>query len=103
MALARALLLFPKILILDEPSSGMDQTTERLLRDRLKKVIKDRTVIIATHRSSLLDLVDDIMVIESGQLAAFGPKDEISKQLNQAAVQGENQGTNQGTTAGESK
>ncbi len=98
-ALARALLLFPKILILDEPSSGMDQTTERLLRDRLKKVSKDRTLIIATHRSSLLDLVDDIMVIESGQLAAYGPKDAVSKQLNQSAVPGVNQGTN----AGESK
>lgn len=80
-ALARALLLFPKILILDEPSSAMDQTTEALLRDRLRKIIKDRTVIIATHRSSLLDLVDDIMVIESGQIAAFGPKDEVAKQL----------------------
>ncbi len=80
-ALARALLLFPKILILDEPSSGMDQTTEALLRNRLKAVVKDRTVIIATHRSSLLDLVDDIMVVESGQIAAFGPKGEVAKQL----------------------
>jgi ATP-binding cassette subfamily C protein LapB len=81
----------------------MDQTTERLLRDRLRKVCKDRTLIIATHRSSLLDLVDDIMVIESGQLAAYGPKAEVSKQLNQAAAKGADKGANQGTNAGESK
>ncbi len=83
-ALARALLLFPKILIMDEPSSGMDQTTERLLRERLRVIMKDRTVIIATHRSSLLELVDTLMVIESGQLVAYGPKKEVTAQLNNA-------------------
>ncbi len=83
-ALARALLLFPKILIMDEPSSGMDQTTEKLLRERLRVIMKDRTVIIATHRSSLLDLVDTLMVIESGQMVAYGPKKDVTAQLNSA-------------------
>lgn len=83
-ALARALLLFPKVLIMDEPSSGMDHTTERLLRERLKDIMKDRTVIIATHRPSLLELVDSLMVIESGQMVAYGPKDVVTKQLNSA-------------------
>ena len=83
-ALARALLLFPKILIMDEPSSSMDQTTEKLLRERLKVIMKDRTVIIATHRSSLLELVDTLMVVEAGQMVAFGSKEDVTAQLNGA-------------------
>ncbi len=83
-ALARALLLFPKILILDEPSSSMDQTTEKLLRERLKVIMKDRTVIIATHRASLLELVDTLMVIEAGQMVAYGAKEDVTAQLNGA-------------------
>jgi len=83
-ALARALLLFPKVLILDEPSSGMDLTTEKLLCERLADIMKDRTVIIATHKTSLLGLVDHLMVIEAGQLAAFGTKAQVTKKLNQA-------------------
>lgn len=81
-ALARALLLFPKILIMDEPSSSMDQTTEKVLRERLKVIMKDRTVIIATHRSSLLELVDTLMVVEAGQMVAFGSKEAVTAQLN---------------------
>ena len=85
-ALARALLLFPKILIMDEPSSSMDQTTEKILRQRLKVIMKDRTVIIATHRASLLELVDTLMVVEAGQLVAYGSKEDVTAQLN--GVQG---------------
>jgi ATP-binding cassette subfamily C protein LapB len=83
-ALARALLLFPKILILDEPSSSMDQTTEKILIEKLKVIMKDRTVIIATHRASLLELVDTLMVIEAGELVAFGSKEDVTAQLNGA-------------------
>jgi len=81
-ALARALILFPKILIMDEPSSAMDLTTEKLLRDRLREIMKDKTVIIATHKASLLDLVDTLMVVEAGQMVAYGPKAEVTAQLN---------------------
>ena len=81
-ALARALILFPKILIMDEPSSAMDLTTEKILRDRLKEIVKDKTVIIATHKASLLDLVDTLMVVEAGQMVAYGDKDEVTAQLN---------------------
>ena len=84
-ALARALLLFPKILIMDEPSSSMDQSTERVLRERLKVIMKDRTVIIATHRASLLELVDTLMVVEAGELVAFGDKESVTRELNASA------------------
>lgn len=80
-ALARALLLFPNVLIMDEPSSSMDQATEKVLVERLKVIVKDRTVIIATHKPSLLELVDHLMVIEAGQMVAFGTKDEVTKRL----------------------
>jgi ATP-binding cassette subfamily C protein LapB len=81
-ALARALILFPKILIMDEPSSAMDLTTEKILRDRLREIVKDRTLIIATHKASLLDLVDTLMVVEAGQMVAYGDKDSVTAQLN---------------------
>ncbi|MCK5893746.1 MAG: type I secretion system permease/ATPase [Endozoicomonadaceae bacterium] len=81
-ALARALILFPKILIMDEPSSSMDQTTEKILLERLKVITEDRTVIISTHKASLLEIVDDLMIIEAGQLAAFGNKSVVTAQLN---------------------
>jgi len=81
-ALARALILFPKILIMDEPSSAMDLTTEKLLRDRLREIMKDKTVIIATHKASLLDLVDTLMVVEAGQMVAYGDKADVTAQLN---------------------
>jgi len=81
-ALARALILFPKILIMDEPSSSMDLTTEKILRDRLREIVKDKTLIIATHKASLLDLVDTLMVVESGQMVAYGNKEDVTAQLN---------------------
>jgi len=81
-ALARALILFPKILIMDEPSSAMDLTTEKILRDRLREIMKDKTVIIATHKASLLDLVDTLMVVEAGQMVAYGDKADVTAQLN---------------------
>ncbi len=81
-ALARALILFPKVLIMDEPSSAMDLTTEKILKDRLREIMKDKTVIIATHKPSLLDLVDTLMVVEAGQMVAYGPKDEVTAKLN---------------------
>lgn len=83
-ALARALILFPKILIMDEPSSAMDLTTEKILKDRLKEIMKDKTVIIATHKASLLDLVDTLMVIEAGQMVAYGDKESVTAKLNAA-------------------
>jgi len=84
-ALARALILFPKVLIMDEPSSSMDLTTEKILRDKLREIVKDKTLIIATHKASLLDLVDTLMVVESGQMVAYGDKQSVTAQLNGSA------------------
>ncbi|MEF2145152.1 MAG: type I secretion system permease/ATPase [Desulfovibrionaceae bacterium] len=73
-AIARALLHDPDILIMDEPSSNMDQGAENKLKKRLKTVLKDKTVVIITHRMSMLDLVDKLILLDAGKVLAFGSK-----------------------------
>ena len=81
-ALARAMLVEPKVLFLDEPSSSMDLATERQLIKHLgSSLTSDQTVLIATHRYSLLSLVTRLMVIDNGRLIADGPKEEVLNQL----------------------
>lgn len=81
-ALARAMLTNPKILFLDEPSSSMDLATERQLIDHLaKSLAPDHTVLIATHRHSLLALVSRLIVIDNGRIIADGPRDAVLAQL----------------------
>jgi ATP-binding cassette subfamily C protein LapB len=87
-ALARTLLVDPRILFLDEPSSSMDLATERQLIAQLDaSLTPDQTVLIATHRYSLLSLVTRLMVIDNGRLVADGPKDEVLAALK---ARGEN-------------
>ncbi|WP_169195974.1 type I secretion system permease/ATPase [Devosia sp. MC1541] len=85
-ALARTMLVEPKILFLDEPSSSMDLATEKQLIKHLENsLMPDQTVLIATHRYSLLSLVTRMMVLDNGKLVADGPKDEVLKQLRMRA------------------
>lgn len=79
--LARALLLDPPILLLDEPTASMDSTTEQRFLKRLREVIKGRTLILVTHKPSSLQLVDKLMVMEAGKMLAYGEKETIMKQL----------------------
>ena len=76
-ALARALLLDPPVLVLDEPTSNMDNRTEVLLRDNLAKVIEHKTIILITHRASLLAMVDRLIVIDNGTVVADGPRASV--------------------------
>jgi ATP-binding cassette subfamily C protein LapB len=68
--LARALLHEPNLLILDEPTSSMDTTTERAVLDRLDAWLQHRSLIVVTHRNSLLRLVDRVLVFEKGAVVA---------------------------------
>ncbi|MAL80512.1 MAG: type I secretion system permease/ATPase [Sneathiella sp.] len=77
--LARAFLPNPPILMLDEPTSAMDLNSERRLIARLEEHIADKTVILVTHRTSLFSLVDRIIVLGNGKIAADGPRDKILK------------------------
>lgn len=80
-ALARALVTRPKILLMDEPTSAMDMQTEAMFTKRLESIVKDRTVIIVTHRPSLLSVTDRIVVMDQQQLVADGPKEKILAML----------------------
>jgi ATP-binding cassette subfamily C protein LapB len=80
-ALARALAGRPPIVVFDEPTSAMDSQTETSLIHRLQEELKGRTVVIITHRPPLLQLVNRIMLIEKGKVAADGPRDDVVRQL----------------------
>ncbi len=76
-AIARALLPNPPVLVLDEPTSMMDMASERAFIRRLKVAIEGKTLILITHRPSLLSLVDRIIVLSRGQIVADGPRDVV--------------------------
>lgn len=78
-ALARALLPKPRVLILDEPTSSMDTTTEQFFVERLKRILQQRpmTLIVSTHRTSLLALVNRVILLEDGQIKLDGPRDTV--------------------------
>lgn len=71
---ARALIGAPSLLLLDEPTSAMDSASEAALIRRLREDIGARTLIVITHRPSLLELVDRVIVIENGKVVADGPR-----------------------------
>lgn len=80
--LARAILSKPKIILLDEPTNSMDDLTERKFKQRLSTIIGDKTLIVVSHKPSVLTLVDRLVVIEDGKIVADGKKDEIIRLLN---------------------
>ncbi len=80
-AIARALLYDPPVLILDEPTASMDPASENRLLKRLEVVTQGRTTILITHKGSMLSLVDKIILMDRGKIIAYGPKDEIIRKL----------------------
>ncbi len=75
--LARAILSNPNILVLDEPTNMMDELSENTFKKNLSTIVKDKTVIIVTHKPSLLSIVDRLIVVEDGKIVADGPKEKI--------------------------
>lgn len=80
-SLARAFVRDPQILIFDEPTTGMDNMLEARVRAALAKFIKDKTFIMVTHRTTLLPLVNRVIFMDDGKVAADGPRDDIMKKL----------------------
>ncbi|OGB31385.1 MAG: ABC transporter [Burkholderiales bacterium RIFCSPLOWO2_12_FULL_61_40] len=79
--IARAVLNDSPILLLDEPSSAMDHQSEDLLKARLRRFTTGKTVVLVTHRTSLLELVDRLIVVDNGQIMADGPKAQVVEAL----------------------
>lgn len=80
-AIARAILLDSPIVIMDEPTNSLDNQSEAKLIQNLKEYTKDKTLLVVTHKLSLLNLVDRIIVIDNGRVTLNGPKDEVMKKL----------------------
>jgi len=84
--LARALLLNPPILLLDEPTNSMDNRAEEQLKARLQSYLTKKTVLLVTHRMSLLSLVEHLIVMDAGQVVAMGPKEQVIQALANGKV-----------------
>ncbi len=80
-ALARALVGRPPVLLLDEPTSAMDIKSEAEVIRRLKSATQQETVVVVTHRSSLLELVDRVIVIENGKVGIDGSKSLLTQHV----------------------
>lgn len=79
--IARAVLNHAPILLLDEPTSAMDFSTEAQVTARINEVTRGKTVVLVTHRTSMLQLVDRVIVIDQGKVVADGPRERILQAL----------------------
>ncbi len=82
--LARLLIRQPQVMLLDEPTAAMDETSERQFIDRFRDWSRDRTVVVATHRMRVLDLVDRIIIIDNGQILLDQSKDAALETMRSA-------------------
>lgn len=77
LAIARALLTNPDILILDEATSSLDPESERIVRENLVQIARNRTVIIVSHRLSMLKDAHNILVLDNGERVGYGPHEQL--------------------------
>lgn len=84
--IARAVLHNTPVLLLDEPTSAMDFSTEAAITKRLAEFSSGKTVVLVTHRTSLLALVDRVVVIDGGKVVADGPRDRIMEALQSGRI-----------------
>ncbi|MCG9553174.1 type I secretion system permease/ATPase [Vibrio sp. Isolate31] len=85
-AIARAFLGRPPVLLMDEPTSAMDNRSEMHIKHQLSQLLPSETLILITHKTSMLDVVDRIIVMEKGSIIADGPKTQVLSDLKQGRV-----------------
>lgn len=85
-AVARAMIHNPAVLLLDEPSSNLDNQSEAMLRRRLVEAGRGKTMLLVTHRTALLELVERLIVVDSGKIVADGPKEQVIQALKQGRI-----------------
>lgn len=83
-ALARMTLRDPKVILLDEPTTGLDQATERMALNSVAEWAKDRTMVVVTHRPQVLQIVNRIIVMDNGKVVMDGPRDLVLQKLMQS-------------------
>jgi ATP-binding cassette, subfamily C, bacterial LapB len=84
--IARALIGRSVIVLLDEPTSAMDHTTEDAVKKRLMEAATGKTVVLITHRSTLFDIANRIIVVDSGRIVADGPKEQVIEALRTGKI-----------------
>ena len=84
--IARAVITNPSIILLDEPTSAMDHSGEEMIKKRLMEMAVGKTMLVITHRSSLFDLVDRIIVIDAGKIVADGGKEQVIDALRTGKI-----------------
>ncbi len=89
-AIARALLGRPPVLLMDEPTSAMDNRSEMHIKHQLGQLAPSETLILITHKTSMLDVVDRVIVMEKGSVIADGPKGQVLNDLKQGKVRAVN-------------
>ncbi|KWT99618.1 MAG: type I secretion system permease/ATPase [Vibrio toranzoniae] len=85
-AIARAFLGRPPVLLMDEPTSAMDNRSEMHIKHQLSQLLPSETLILITHKTSMLDIVDRVIVMEKGSIIADGPKAQVLSDLKQGKV-----------------
>ena len=86
-AIARGVVHNPPILLLDEPTGSMDHSSEDTIKRNLRTFAAGKTMVIVTHRTALLDLVDRIIVVDNGKVVADGPKERVVEALRQGRIE----------------
>jgi ATP-binding cassette, subfamily C, bacterial LapB len=86
-ALARAMLLKPKVMVCDEPTNAMDQQAEEAFKRYVMEETKGKTLILITHKHFLLPLVDRLILLDQGRLVMDGPRDKVVEALQSGKVQ----------------
>ncbi|WP_261817898.1 type I secretion system permease/ATPase [Vibrio gallicus] len=90
-AIARAILGKPPVLLLDEPTSAMDNRSEAQFKSELKRLTAEQTLVLVTHKTSMLEVVDRLIVMHAGGIIADGPKHKVLAELKSGNLKNVNQ------------